>query len=700
VEPADATLYGRAEDIRRRVSRSMIRRLKAQIVKSAPDGSAQPAFPVRVPVNRVEVRGLSDEEREIFALVSTYCARTIESAAGSEEADLVSFAMQIVKKRMLSSRAALRNTVTNRLKALSSAKPDDPPTRAEVRELQADLPLEEAAAERTAARVLRSAIARDARRRESEKRQLKTIEKLLEKVSQHPDPKIAALLADLERDVLSIPGEKAIVFTEYRDTLAALREAFSTQAKLAGAFVELTGGLSPNQRRVRIARFDEPGCRVLLATDAASEGLNLQRHCCRLYHFELPWNPNRLEQRNGRIDRHGQTRPPVIRYLFYPDSPEDRILGRLVERISQMHDDRVSTPDILGILEGSRIDEALGRIDSAEKGEAEEQSLMKLFTARQEEFAYQIAPLLLGARESNSTLPLANAVSADPMLEDDSRFERFMLDALGPGARQGPIEGTWRLDVARHLQGVGVQPRYACVTFKRSVAVQYPATEVEFVHRLHPLYRAAAIYAFEELTLATSRHAATARLAVRRHPVAARGPLALFTYLERESHPAGTLFGVAVDAKGRVQDRAVAQALLADDAAAAGEASWEESEAAFGARFSSLQAAAAQAARDLLTDRMAALRADRDKTAKILREEAALYRVDRLAEIDADEKVERAGTREQMQLFRETAINWQARRAAVDTIHRKRLEEVERYAEVDEPSEPQALGVLLVFPPH
>src|ERR1700709_807673 len=46
--------------------------------------------------------------------------------------------------------------------------------------------------------------------------------------------------------------------------------------------------------------------RFLLAPDAAAEGLNLQNHCYRLIHYEIPWNPNRLEQRNGRIDRHGQ----------------------------------------------------------------------------------------------------------------------------------------------------------------------------------------------------------------------------------------------------------------------------------------------------------------------------------------------------------------------------------------------------------
>ena len=295
--------------------------------------------------------------------------------------------------------------------------------------------------ERTAARIVRAAIARDARRREAEKRQLKTIEKLLDRVADRPDPKITALVEDLERDVLPVPGEKAIIFTEYRDTLGALRQAFAAHPDLAGAFVELTGGLSAAQRKSRIARFHRPECRVLLATDAASEGLNLQEQCCRLYHFELPWNPNRLEQRNGRVDRHGQKRPPIVRYLFYPDSPEDRVLDRLVQRIARMHDDRVSTPDILGILEGSRIEEVLGRIESAESGEAEGESLMKVFEARQEEFAHQIAPLLLADAAVDSTLPWANAVSADPMIEDDPEFEHAMLDTLRSSAGAHTLTG-------------------------------------------------------------------------------------------------------------------------------------------------------------------------------------------------------------------------------------------------------------------
>jgi SNF2 family DNA or RNA helicase len=70
--------------------------------------------------------------------------------------------------------------------------------------------------------------------------------------------------------------------------------------------------------------------RILIATDAAREGLNLQAHCWNLFHFDVPWNPSRMEQRNGRIDRKLQPNPEVYcHYFFYKQRPEDRILAAL-----------------------------------------------------------------------------------------------------------------------------------------------------------------------------------------------------------------------------------------------------------------------------------------------------------------------------------------------------------------------------------
>ncbi len=120
----------------------------------------------------------------------------------------------------------------------------------------------------------------------------------------------------------------------------------------------------------------------------------------------------------------------------------------------------------------------------------------------------------------------------------------------------------------------------------------------------------------------------------------------------------------------------------------------------FGERFASLQAAAAHAALEHLRNRAARLRRERDGMVNVLREEAAHYRVDRLAEIKEEETAERAGIRDQMELFREAATNWDARRAAVETHYGRRLEEIERFAEVPQPAAPQPLGVLLVLAPE
>ena len=98
--------------------------------------------------------------------------------------------------------------------------------------------------------------------------------------------------------------------------------------------------------------------RILIATDAAREGLNLQRHCADLFHFDLPWNPSRLDQRNGRIDRKLQPAGEVFcRYFFYRQRPEDRVLKVLVEKAERI---RAELGSAATVLEG-RVAESMGR---------------------------------------------------------------------------------------------------------------------------------------------------------------------------------------------------------------------------------------------------------------------------------------------------------------------------------------------------
>lgn len=162
-----------------------------------------------------------------------------------------------------------------------------------------------------------------------------------------PDSKAEQLIAWLHKTLK--PGgrwndERVIIFTEYRATQNWLygllaREGFAEKGPNGEKrLLMLYGGMDTREREAIKAAFQaDPAAasvRIMLATDAASEGIDLQNHCSRLFHYEIPWNPNRLEQRNGRIDRHGQHAAQVDIYHFvgskYRDqSDEDIPVGKL-----------------------------------------------------------------------------------------------------------------------------------------------------------------------------------------------------------------------------------------------------------------------------------------------------------------------------------------------------------------------------------
>lgn len=143
-------------------------------------------------------------------------------------------------------------------------------------------------------------------------------------------------------------GERLVVFTEYLASLdyivARLRDRFGDGDWL----VSLYGGMNDEERDAvkRVFNDANSSARVLLATDAAGEGLNLQRSCRLLLHWDIPWNPGKMEQRNGRLDRHGQERDV---HVFHFDSTDDasmRFLGKVLKKRSQTREDRVVTDEI------------------------------------------------------------------------------------------------------------------------------------------------------------------------------------------------------------------------------------------------------------------------------------------------------------------------------------------------------------------
>jgi len=136
-------------------------------------------------------------------------------------------------------------------------------------------------------------------------------------------------------------AEPVIVFTEFRDTLMHVARRLGRPALV------LHGGLSRQERSSVLRAFAADSRAILLATDAAGEGLNLQRACRVVINLELPWNPMRLEQRIGRVDRIGQLRTVHVFHLVAAGTGEQRLLRDLGERISRARHD-IGAPNPLG----------------------------------------------------------------------------------------------------------------------------------------------------------------------------------------------------------------------------------------------------------------------------------------------------------------------------------------------------------------
>ena len=140
--------------------------------------------------------------------------------------------------------------------------------------------------------------------------------------------------------------ERLIIFTEYKTTLDYLFRRFKDEFKsdYQSRIRVLFGGKSQaglmNRDEV-IAAFNDPDdpIRILIATDVASEGLNLQESARLVFHFDIPWNPSRLEQRNGRLDRHGQARDVTVFHFTSEDDADLKFVGKVVQKVHEIRED-------------------------------------------------------------------------------------------------------------------------------------------------------------------------------------------------------------------------------------------------------------------------------------------------------------------------------------------------------------------------
>ena len=161
------------------------------------------------------------------------------------------------------------------------------------------------------------------------------------------DPKIERVLELVEEIRAGEPDANVLIYTEYVDSLEVL--TIQLRQRWGAKVLTMTGLLDDRARGRITERFRSESGLILVSTDASAEGLNLHQRCHNLIHLELPFNPNRLEQRNGRIDRYGQEFEPLVRYLFLRGTFEERILMRLIVKYERQRALLTFVPNTLGL---------------------------------------------------------------------------------------------------------------------------------------------------------------------------------------------------------------------------------------------------------------------------------------------------------------------------------------------------------------
>lgn len=318
-------------------------------------------FPERMQ-DEVQIDLVFDEEKEVLDMLGNYGNRILSSAEGGSHRvqTTAKWTVMHLHKRALSSPAALRQSLKNRRDRLqreiesqeiedqSSVTPDEVKATA-LDEDYGDETTDEGASYR-ADRATFGSI----EYKKSELDELEEIIPLAEKVTAAKDSKLRKLTRDILRTAIAghFGPAKIIIFTRYKDTLDYLEREIPRRlpdSKSGVKIITVYGDLNEAQRKERLEAFQELDAGILIATDCISEGINLQHMANQMVHYELPWNPNRLEQRNGRIDRYGQKVPTVhIRTLVMSDTLDATILKVLVQKAQNIRKDYGFAPPFFG----------------------------------------------------------------------------------------------------------------------------------------------------------------------------------------------------------------------------------------------------------------------------------------------------------------------------------------------------------------
>jgi len=486
----------------KQLSKVMIRRLKSDLMDA--DGNLIYAQ------RKLEalVVSYTQEERDIHKKLNAYC-ESRERSAEQNSAFGTKFVNQLLKKRLFSSPAAFAGTLEKHFNTLQNAgarKKDVISERILYKAIQRveedyanDADLENAQSE-----AIEEASYQAQPLTEEQLLLLQELRQWAQQAKNRIDSKAQSIINWLENNLKEPNGEwndrRVILFTEYKTTHHAMHEALASHGLAGERIALLHGGIVHDEREKIKAAFQtsprESAVRILLATDAASEGIDLQNYCNCLIHLEIPYNPNIMEQRNGRIDRHGQRSKEVL--IWHPvdgGMNSKEIIGghgddiiRALRKLGSMRADMgsvnpVIAPQMSGLLEGS-LREIDTRLAEAKIAKA------RKYISSERELKDRIGKLhdrLLNTQQDFHLTPehILMAVRTGLLLAGKSTVEPTELinTPLGSVFTMPPLTGTWArcLEGLRHPHTQNIRP----ITFDHAVAKG--RDDVVLVHLNHRL---------------------------------------------------------------------------------------------------------------------------------------------------------------------------------------------------------------------
>jgi len=467
------------------VDRVMIRRGKQTIY----DENGERIFPNR-DVKTIQVER-THEERQFYQAVTEYVKHVYNRSEQLNE-PAVGFAMALMQKRLVSSIGAIKATLSRRLANLVDEQSTETSLSEEARAYLEGEDLEEEDKEQAEEELVSLTVTESDAQLEEEIETLRDLVSLAEGIP--VDSKAQKVRRYIQQLLEEQPNEKVLLFTEYRDSLDYILDLVKDEP-WADEILVIHGDVDKEDRARIEDEFNYGQSRLLFATDAASEGIDLQENCHILLNLELPWVPTTLEQRIGRLHRYGQDKEVKVWNFTFEGTREGEIFETLQNKVENIRGKLGNTADVLGMLDDINIDSVIMEsIQNDEPASATKEELEELIDERQrtleEWYERSLIDTTTFDQESREKIQEVMDQSEDVYgSEADIRefFERG-VSALG-GSVETAGNNLFRADLPESLQHSPGSEPYGPFTFNRDFAmdhddIEYISPDAELVQKL------------------------------------------------------------------------------------------------------------------------------------------------------------------------------------------------------------------------